>query len=175
MTDNTNITEEIIPATLGLPTTPEYQFAYVLATIHSTFLVGDMDRVHALIQNLPTALMDPKVSEIYLSDEVTTYLEWAYPLLFGEEQPDEEEFEPNPDMTEAEAEEFLSALFQKLFGDVEDDEDAFKTPELRTGCSDEECSCHDYEHGEWEEVTPDDDNEELLAETDEFVIVKIWK
>lgn len=140
----------------NIPTTPEYQFAYVLATIHSTYLKGDMDRVHALLANLPIALADPDVRRIYESAEVDQYLDWAYPFLFGEDEvvDEQEEFD-------------VIQFIQDMIAAVEA-EDALEAEDATTGweCDDPECNCHDEDEDDWEEV---------IAETDEFLIVKIKK
>lgn len=170
MTDNT--TPEA-PAD-ALPNTPEYKFAYILATLHSCHLLGDDDIVEKLLDSLDVVMADPALRDIYESEEVDEYLRRVKPILYPSDEDvlnilaDEAAQAFWDNMSDEEREEMLKVI-NDLFSDEEEVTDplhAFKAPELiKDGqCNSPGCLCHD-----------EDDNEELLAETDEFVIVKIWK
>lgn len=170
MTDNTT-TEA---PSIDLPTTPEYKLAYILATLHSCHLMGDDDIVLRLLDSLHIALSEDDVRAVYESEAVDEYLRQVQPILYPSKEvlnilADEAAEAYWDNLSDEEREEMLKVI-ESLFSDEEEVQDplhAFKAPELiKDGqCNSPGCVCHDDE----------DDNEELLAETDEFIIVKIWK
>ena len=163
-----------------------HKLACILATIHTTHLIGDDVMVTHLLNTLPKVLGDdPNVAALYYGDDVDEYLEEVEKILYPE----------GKTMTESEFAEVyarhLAVVENATAAPVEDeeevdeDEEAYKElyrllfneePPAREEEEDDEGVC-----GNPDCVCSggDEDNfsaeEELIAETDEFVIVKIWK
>lgn len=149
--------------------TPEYEFAYALAAIHSAYMLGEHDLVHALILNLPILMQDPDLGKIYYSEEVDECMRLVSERFgIGDEEEDvEEEFDIEDSIKQMVA---LGATYVGPDFFEEEDETA-----IEEGCTDCDCECsvptafgEDDEDHDWADS-------EVIHEEDDYLIVKIWK